>query len=324
MACCPSARNAARIELDKAEAVFNDTKKKSDDAATAAGAAAKKHQDSQARIALLDEVQAKIQQSIALAGGAADAELNAAIATAKTRADAARAELPALEKAVGDAKAAAAAALAAVDAPRAKMKELAAALDVQQKNLGVADAAYATARQTWSAKHAHLIGLQGRIAQADNCLALGQSIAAARAAVSESNDLQSQLVAEQAKMPGLEEQVQKSAAALNAGNAQVASTTAALNAARQALAKHEAELNQLRETLAQLEKSVTLVATADPLKAASAAINESLVAKMTATSGLTSTVSEQEKNVANATTELTQLQAAQAAPSKPARLSKHW
>ena len=306
------ARNDVRTELDKAEAVFNDAKKKSDDAATAVNFAAKKHQDSQSRITLLDEAQAKIQQAIALAGGAADAELNAAIATAKARADAARAELPNLEKATGDAKTAAATALAAVDAPRAKLKELAAALDVQQKNLGAVDAAYAAARQVWAQKHAELVRLQSRLAQAENCLKLGQAIATARNAVTESSGLQSQLAAEQAKLPALEEQVQGAVVALNNGNTLLANMTIALNTSKQALAKHEAELAQLRETLAQLEKSATLVAMPEPLKAASAAINESLVAKMSATSGLTSTVSDQEKSVANATIELAKLQAAQA------------
>ena len=306
-----TARNLARIELDKAEATFNDTKKKSDDAANAVNVAAKKHQDSQSRITLLDEAQAKIQQAIALAGGAADAELNAAIATAKARADAARAELPNLEKATNDAKAAAATALAAIDAPRAKLKELAAALDVQQKNLAGADTAYATARQTWAAKQSELARVQKQVAQAEHCIELGQAVAAARSAVTESSALQSQLVAEQAKLPTLEEQLQKAVEALNAGNALLANSTTAFNASKQALAKHEAELAQLRETLAQLEKASTLVSTPDPLKAASAAINETLVAKTSATSGLSSAVSEQEKSVANATIEAAKLQAAQ-------------
>ena len=293
------ARNTVRIELDKAEAVFNDAKKKSDDAATAVNVATKKHQDSQSRITLLDEAQAKIQQAIALAGGAADAELNAAIATAKARADAARAELPNLEKVINDNKTAAATALAAVDAPRAKLKELAAALDVEQKNLGTVDAAYAAARQAWAQKHTELVRIQGRMAQAENCVKLGQAIAAARQAVSESSGVQTQLAAEQAKLPALEEQVQIAVAAFNTGNTQLANMTAALSTSKQALAKHEAELAQLRETLAQLEKSATLVAMPEPLKAASVAINESLVTKMSATSGLTSAVSEQEKSVAN-------------------------
>lgn len=307
-----TARNTVRAELDKAEAVFNDAKKKSDDAATAANVAAKKHQDSQSRIGLLDEAQAKIQQAIALAGGVADAELNAAIATAKARADAARADLPNLEKATNDAKAAATAALTGLDAPRAKLKEIAAALDVQQKNLATADAAYASSRQAWAQKHSQLMNHQSRITQAENCLTLGQAIAAARTAVTESSGMQTQLVAEQAKVPALEVQVQQAVAALNLGNTQLATATGAMNTAKQSLAKHEAELAQLRETLAQLEKSTTLVTTPDPLKAASAAINETLVAKMSATSGLTSTVAEQEKSVANATVELAKLQAAQA------------
>lgn len=307
-----TARNGVRAELDKAEAVFNDAKKKSDDAAAAANVAAKKHQDSQSRIALLDEAQAKIQQAIALAGGAADAELNAAIATAKARADAGRAELPNLEKASVDAKAAAATVLAAVDPPRAKLKELAAALDVQQKSLATADIAYAAARQTWAQQHMELGRLQSRIGQAENCIALGAAIAAARNAVGESTGLQSLLAAEQAKLPALETQVQQAVAALGAGNTQLATATSAMNSAKQALAKHEAELAQLRETLAGLEKSVTLVTTPDPIKAASAAISETLVAKMSATSGLTQTISEQEKSVANATIELGKLQAAQA------------
>ncbi len=230
-----AARNAARAELDKGEAAFNDVKKKSDDAATAAAVAAKKHQDAQTRIGLLDEVQAKIQQSIALAGGAADAELNTAIATAKARADAARAELPNLDKAASDSKAAAATALAAVDAPRAKLKELAAALDVQQKNLAVVDNAYATARQTWAQKHAELVVMQQRLAQAENVLKLGEAIATARANAAESSGLESQLVAEKAKLPALEEQVKIALAAVEAMNSQVAASTAALNTSKQAL-----------------------------------------------------------------------------------------
>ncbi len=303
-------RNAARSELDKAEAVFNDAKKKSDDAHTAANVAAKKHTDAQSRIALLDEVQTKIQQAIALAGGAADAELTAAINTAKARADAARAELPNLEKAAGDAKTAAAATLPTLDAPRAKLKELAGALDAQQKNLAVADAAYATARQTWAQKHAALVGLQSRIAQAEHCLTLGQAVAAARSAVKDSSDLQAQLVALQTKLPTLEEQVQQAATGLAAGNALLTNATSALTSARQALSKHEAELAQLRDTIAQLDKSAALVDMPEPLKSASSVINQTLVAKSATTAVLTSAVGEQEKSVANATIELNKLQAA--------------
>lgn len=309
-------RNAARAEVDKAEAAFNDVKKKSDDAAAAHQVAIKKHQDSAARIALIDEAAAKLQQAIGLSAGGADAELAAALAASKAKADAARAELPALEKASVDAKAGADTALAAVEAPRAKVKEAAGALAVQQTALATADASYAQARQAWASGRSRIALLMQQLDRCEDCLAMVEAITAARQQAGQRSAVESQLVAEQGKLPGLNEQVKVANDALAVGNQQLADANAALTSSKQAMAKHEAELAQLRETLAQLEKATALVSTPDPLKAASAVINENLAAKTASTSGLVTTLSQNEQAVTTATTNLAALQAAHATASQ--------
>lgn len=304
------ARNAARIELDKAEVAFNDVKKKSDDAHVARDAAAKKHQDSASRIQLLDEAGTKLQQSIALTG-ADDAELKQAIATAKARADAARAELPALEKVLADAQAAAAAALAAVEAPRAKIKELAAALTKQEESLAVVDKAYVEARLTWAREHAQVVSIEQAIERYEHVLELVDALAKARAAAAERTTAESQVAAQQAELAKLEQAVVQARAAVAAVDQERVAAASALDAARAAAVAHEAQLEQLRETLRQLEKAAPLVSTAGALAPAVQAINETLSAKAATTAQLTADVTKSEQTLAAAADKLKQAQATQ-------------
>lgn len=302
-------RNAARAELDKAEAAFNDVKKKSDEAHTARDVAVKKHQDTLSRIQLLDEAHAKLAQAIALTVGE-DAELKAAITTSKARADAARAEIAALEKAATDSQAAAAAALVLLDAPRAKVKEAAAAHHLQEQTLAPLDAAFAAARQTWSEKHSQVVLLEANIERADRCLAFVQAVSAARAALSERQGVETQLAAQQTQLATLDQQLQAATGAVSAAGQQLVDANVTLAAARQAQAAHEAQLEQLKETVRQLEKAATVVAMAEPLKPAITSINETIAAKSSATAQVVAVTAQAEQTIATVTARIAQLQAA--------------
>ncbi len=300
-----AARHAALAELDKGEAAFNDVKKKSDAAATAHATAKKKRQDADARIALLDEAGAKIQQAITLAG-ADDAELKAAIATSKAKADAVRNDLANLDKAIADTKTAADTALAALDAPRAKLKELVAVVNTQNQALTPLDVSYAQARQTWAQKRSDVVRIEREIERCDHALKLAEHIAAARSAVAEIDQGQLQLAAAQSMLPAVEEPLNK----LNTALAEVAKAHEAANAQlavkRQALASHEGELAQLRETIKLLEKSTSLVTMPEALAKAAAAINETLANKTSLSGQYQSEVAEHEKIVAESATKLAQ------------------
>lgn len=303
------ARNTARGELDKAEAAFNDAKKKSDESAAAREAAAKKHQDATSRIQLLDDAGAKLQQAIAL-GGADDAELKQAIATAKAKADAARAGLPPLEKAANDAKAAAATALAAVDAPRAKVKEMAAALAKQEESLAAVDKAYVEARQAWGREHAKVVSIEQGIERYEHALELVDAIGQARSAAAERTKAQSLIASQQAELVKLDQSLEQARTAVAAAEKERGEAAGSLDTARAARTAHAAQLEQLRETLRQLEKAATVVTAAEALTPAVTAINETLSAKAATTEQLAADVTKNEQTLTTAADKLKQAQAA--------------
>ncbi len=298
-----ASRHAALIELDKGEAAFNDVKKKSDAAAAAHSAAQKKRSDADTRIALLDEAAAKIQQAITLAG-ADDAELKTAIATSKAKAEAVKADLPNLDKAIVDTKAAADTALAALDAPRAKIKELVAAVDAQNSALAPLDLSYTQARLAWSQRRSDVVRIEREIERCEHAIKLREHITAARAIVTEIEQSRTQLAGLQSQLAAADEQLKKTNTALVEVTKSHAAVSGMLVAKRQVLTDHENELAQLRETIKQLDKSTALVAMPEALKQAVTAINETLTSKSSMTGQFQSEVDAHEKSLKEAAMKL--------------------
>lgn len=289
------ARNAARVELDKAEAAFNEAKKKSDGANAARDAAVKKKQDATTRSQLLDDAGAKLQQALALAG-ADDAELKQAIATAKARGDAVRAEMSALEKAASDAEAAAVSGLAAIEAPRTKVRESAATLTASQQKLAPLDDAYTKARRNWSSKQSHALQLETKATQYKRVMHWAQLVLDAKSVDADRVATELQLAANKTEQAGLDKRSEQAVAAYSVAEQERTLAASALASARQMLTAHVAQLEQLRETIRQLEKASAVVASAEALKPAIQAINETLMSKVKASDSLMAGVTQSEQS----------------------------
>lgn len=271
-------RAKTRTELDAAEAAMLAAKKKSTDAGALLAAAQKRQSDTASRIGLLDEAAAKLQQAANIAGGE-DAELKQAIVVAKQRADAARASIPEVDKAVADTKAAADATAPELAATTAKVQEIVAKLQPIHQNLLAADATMIAGRTHWYEAckalksnekkvqgHEQVIawldGLDTTVRLAGELTAAAQAVATVESELPASNDL---IAAAQAQVTAAQTAEQSAAA-------ETLKATEIVN--RQA-----AEIAQLQQSLDALTASSKLVSATEPLVAAQAAITTELEAR---------------------------------------------
>jgi len=293
--------------LDKAEAAFNEAKKKSDDAAAAQTAAIKKLETAKSRTQLLAEATSKIEQALALGD---DAELKQAMAVAKTKSDGAKGELAALEKAASDATNNAQTLLAAIEAPRAKVKEAAMALSAEHQKLAPIDADYVKARTSWARQQSQMLVLKRAQTRQDHVLIWTASLAAARRTETERSSTQASKVAMQAELAESERQATEASAAVVASEKRHAASKMAFIAAKQLQAEQAAQVEQLREAKRQLEKVVALVADAESLGAAGKTLDVAVEMKLPTAAQLTADVQAKEQQVQAAAVELEQLKIA--------------
>lgn len=268
-------RAAVVNELDKAEAAMLDAKKKSTDAANVLVAAQKKLQDSQSRLQLLDEAAGKLQQAMDL-GGAEDAELKQAVATAKQRSETVRGQQPAIEKAVADAQAAVNATGPVLAAATSKVQEIVGSLNPVIQSLATADTAMTSACDKWSTAKAAVQLLQQNSQQMKRIVAWLDSLdavqlAKAELAQAETNYSRSQPPVDSARL-------QVAATHKDLGEAQTAEqlTKRDLASATQALDKHNADLTQLQQSIDALIASTKLVSPNETLVVAQQSIQAEL------------------------------------------------
>ncbi|MFO1066689.1 MAG: DUF1549 domain-containing protein [Pirellulales bacterium] len=290
------ARNAVRAELDKAEAAFNDVKKKSTDAEAARAAAVQKQQAALTRIALLDEAAAKLDQALKSVP-AEDAEIKQAFSIAKAKADAGRTESAALDKAVQDTTAAAQAAVAALDAPRATIREIVGRLEASNAAITPLDAAFVAARSDWRRKEIELMHQEEAVEQTERIVQLIQSLDAARKRLAERTLLDGQVATAQEQLAAAEQQLIQSNEIAKTAAAALNDSQTVVNNSKAAREAHEGELNQLRTARKQLEGSLALVTAQDPIKAAMVTLDETLAGKATRTAELDTQVGAAVQNM---------------------------
>lgn len=296
------ARNAVQAELDKAEATFNEAKKKSDAAAAAHTAAVAKHQAANNRAQLLEEAAGKIQQALGL--GTDDAELKQAMAVAKAKSDAAKGELAGLEKAAKDAANNAATLLAAIDSPRAKIKESASALAAEHKKLDPIDAEYAQARSAWAKCRSELLVLEQAQERHEHVLSWTASLAGARRLEATRATAVASVVALQAELASVEKQTAQANEVVLASEKQHAAKVVALTAARQLQVEQATQVEQLREAKRQIEKVVALVAETESLAAAAKTLETTLSMKLPTVDQYLADVQLKEQQVQQAAADL--------------------
>jgi hypothetical protein len=275
-------RNTLRAELDKAEAAYNDLKKKDGEAAAARDAAVKKHQDAAARVALLDEALAKFQQAAQLAP-AEDAELTQAAATTQAKVDAVRGELEGLAQGAAAATAAADMAAVALDGARDTIHAAVAKLAELEKSVQERDQAYVAARNVWGQRQADELHHRQRLEQAEHILALAAAIQQAQAAAEKRTAAEVEVTDQAALLAAAREAAQTAEQQLLAAQTQRESAAAGVQGVEQQHAAHVAQLTQLRQTQEQLTATLSLVAEPENLQAALKTIEETLAAKSAAT-----------------------------------------
>ena len=266
-------------EIDKAEAIFKESMKKNDASKAAFATAKKLLDDATAKQKLLEEAAVKLEQAKLL--GPDDAELQQAIATAKTKAEASKASLPNLEKGVADATVPRDANQIALEAERTKVLELAAKLKAVEERLHAADVQFTAMRAQWQNAHRSATVMSNRIADLTHIhtwLATSQSVGGFEnehaLAVQSLEQSKGKLTQQIAQMAVTKQQIAESTIAKNA----VAAKHSKASEDRKNMV---AQLEQLRSTFDSLDKSLPIVQSAQSLPAQASAAESLIAAKQT-------------------------------------------
>jgi len=255
-------------EIDKAEAIFKESMKKNDASKVVFAAAKKSLDDASAKQKLLEEAAGKLEQA-KLLGPAEDAELQQAITTAKTKAEASKAAIPNLEKALADATVPRDANHTALEAERVKVLELAAKLKTVEERLHAADVRFIAMRALWQKAHKDASVMSNRIAdltRVQTWLATSQSVGGFEKehalAVQALDSAKGKLAQQVAVMDMIQQQI---AETTTTKNAVVSKQSEALEDRKNRVT----QLEQLRSTLDSLDKALPIVKTAESLPAES-------------------------------------------------------
>ena len=272
-------------EIDKAEGVFKEFMTKRDASNTVFAAAKKLLDDASAKQKLLEEAAAKLEQA-KLLGPADDAELQQAIVTSKTKAEASKAAIPNLEKALADASVPRDANHTALEAERAKVLELAAKLKSVEEKLHAADIQFTAMRAAWQKAQKEATVMSNRIADLmhlQSWLATSQSVVGFEnehaLAVQSHGQAKATLAQHIAQMAVTQQQIDETTLAKNA-------VVSKHNKALEDLKKTTTQLEQLRSTFDALDKSLSIVQSAEPLVAAKQTIQTSMDATKVVVDGM--------------------------------------
>ena len=263
-------RVAIRADLDKAEATFNDVKKKLDESNAVLAKANKLRADLNTRVALLEEAASKLEQAKALSPGD-DPEIVQAITTAKAKADASKLTLPASEKGVADASALRDTQNVALETERGKIQEVVNRLKPAEQSLTIADQAFVASRVKWQAAQSeHVLAIKNTAAlsQLQSWIALSQSVSQVESEhrlAAEARDQQKGTVANYMAQQSKHQPI------LVEAKANLASIQSKKSVSQEKRASLAAELALLQTTFESLNTSAALVAT-DSLESAKQAV----------------------------------------------------
>lgn len=274
-------RVLVRAELDKAEVVYNDVKKKLDDANLSLEKVTKQWTDSTTRQKLFEEAAAKLEQAKAILP-AEEPDVAQAIAVAKAKLEAAKAELPAIEKTKTDATVARDAMVPPVDGARAKITEIVAQLQPIEQSLGTADQVFLDSRNVWrKAQQTHLLATKrlDAMTHIQDWITASQQTKQSEQSVLLASEVKSQKTAVHA---GILKQFSEAQQRL----ADAIQVAAAIQSKRtngeQQMSAIQTQMTELRSTMDSLNKSASLVESPESFSTAKQAIESSLANKQTA------------------------------------------
>jgi hypothetical protein len=264
-------RAKTRVELDAAEAAMLAAKQKFTEVFGLLAAAQKRQADTASRTTLLDEAAAKLQEATKV-GGVEDAELKQAATVVQQRADAARATLPEVDKAVADGKVAADASAAELAAATAKVHEIVAKLQPIHQALAAADTAMISARKQWSEARQAQENNEIRARRCERILAWLEAVDAANILAHEVDAATRVVATIEAELTTSDSLIGGAQAQLTAAQNTEQAVAAEVLRSTEVVHRQASELGRLQQTLDGLAASQNLVSTADPLVAAQDAI----------------------------------------------------
>jgi len=270
-------RVAVWAEIDKSEAAFKEVMKKADAANVAFEKAKKVLVDTGSRQKLLEVAVEKLELAKLLLP-ADDVELQQAIATTKTKAEAGKATVPSLEKVLTDATAARVTIKPTLETERSRLKETAVKLNPVEQRLHVADKVFVAARSKWQRAQMEQVFVENRIRD----LTLIQSwMAAAQSVRNQETDLSlTKQTSEQKKSALVNHEAQSALLQKQIADTKLAKDGMVLKHDKvlEERKNAQAQMGLLQTTYESLDMSLALVKTTESLVAAKQAIAVTLEA----------------------------------------------
>ena len=247
-----------RAELEKSEGGFNEHKKKLDDSNASLQKTMTTLENETKKAALLDEAAGKIEQAKSLTTGDTN-DLQQALATAKTRAENAKKELPNLEKSISEQTATRNTHSNNLEAERVKLLEISNRLAQSETQLEASDRLYIGARKVWreaTAKHTHLMTQQKTLRDIEKWIDTSKATeeAADRVAAQESQIAKLQRSLEDKTK--ITSSFQQSLAASRSQQDQLSKQRALQLQEQESIQK---QIDHLADTVSLLEKSATIL-----------------------------------------------------------------
>ena len=271
-------RIGVRVELDAAEAGFNDANKKWNDALAAYDKASAAHQAMAKKISLLDEAAQKLEQAKALGE---DPEIQASVVSTRGKIEALKPQVIAAEQAAVAAATARDATLAAKETKRAEWKSVVDRLTPVEQQLQRADTAMILAREGFQASRRLAATLSQRVERLQRVATWFDRSAEATAAGVQLAQLSTQ-------MPSMQEALlvaNNEKAAMEQNSVALQATMAETNKQLEPVTSKGKELLSQQEKLVAAKSQLTdaqgLVADAGPIQAAIAQIDASLTTRQT-------------------------------------------
>lgn len=293
---CQKERVVLRVDLDKAEAKFNEVKKKLDDSNNQLAKVTKTRDDLQAKLKHLEQAIKDLEQARALTPGE-DKELDLAISTSKSKAEASKTGLPAAEKAVVDATTARDGHVGALEKERGPMLEMAQKIVPIETNLKEGDRAYVLARRNWQASQMHLTLWNNRIQELSRIqkwMHESNSVAELErkqdAIVEETKELQQKWNNIEGNLEVLKQQLADQNKVLEPIQKEYA-------VAFSDLQKNNEEIETLRQTQTSIEKAVSILQSNESFALATQAIEQAQINRIASRESLQQKASKVEERL---------------------------
>ncbi|MFO0084651.1 MAG: DUF1549 domain-containing protein [Pirellula sp.] len=247
-----------RAELEKSEVGFSEHKKKLDDANANLQKTTTAFENETKKAALLDEAAGKIELAKSLTTGDTN-DLQQALATAKTRSENAKKELPNLEKSISEQTTARNTHSNNLETERVKLLEISNRLAQSETQLEASDRLYVDARRAWreaTAKHTHLITQQKTLRDIESWIDSSKATVEATEQVTAQESQIAKLQRSLEDKTMVASSFQQSLAASRSQQDQLSKQRALQLQEQEFIQK---QIAQLAETVSLLEKSATIL-----------------------------------------------------------------